>query len=130
MSTADIANSAYIKAERTKVYAKFEINLQVLDVESGASFRYAYSCNSDALLPSFHSNGSNGSPPQATLSTSYPVSPEDFTLLATGFDSFTGIIGAGNIFIKTGKQIVIKGAIEGGPAESQNIRGSGTWVGA
>ncbi|CAA7262427.1 unnamed protein product [Cyclocybe aegerita] len=45
-----------------------------------------------------------------------------------GFDTFRGNIGNGTIFIRTGKGIVIKGKIHGGPDDGQDIVGSGTWI--
>jgi hypothetical protein len=42
------------------------------------------------------------------------------------FDSFRGNIGAGQIYLKTCKGVVIKGKINGGPSSGQSIIGRGT----
>jgi len=115
-----------IKAGDASTYSKFEITINIINPETDINTKYTYTCNSDVRVKKFWTAGSENHPPDNVLFTIYPEG--DFGDIATGFDSFSGSIGAKKIYIKTGKGIVTKGDIEGGPEEGQTIRGSGTWL--
>ena len=114
-----LTSYATIKAEDTSVYSKFTVKggmwVNPADHDEGV-VATSYSINSDVTVPKFWSG-------DKTLTLLY-----DNDMITGGFDSFRGTVGAGTIFIKTGRGITIKGPISGGPAEGQTIVGSGTWT--
>ncbi|KJA17090.1 hypothetical protein HYPSUDRAFT_146919 [Hypholoma sublateritium FD-334 SS-4] len=110
---------ATIHAEDPTIYSKFTAKggmwVNSLDHDEGV-VAISYSVNSDVTVPKFWSAE------KALLLLADP------DMINGGFDSFRGTIGNGQIFIKTGKGITIKGPICGGPSEGQTIVGSGTWT--
>jgi hypothetical protein len=120
--------TAAIKAGGDSIYSKFRFDCQVMkdlsDPDKG-SYAATFNCNSDVTVPKFWSEGSDKAPkPERTLIGTYT----EWTTQGLGFDSFEGTIGDGRIYLTTGKGIVIKGAIKGGPDEGQTITGRGTWT--
>lgn len=117
--TVIMANTSYatIAAGDNPLYSKFTVKgamwVNPNDHDEG-TVPITYNVNSDVSVSKFWS------------------ADKGLTLLydtySAGFDSFRGTIGAGRIFIKTGKGITIKGPISGGPPEGQTIVGSGTWI--
>ena len=71
-------------------------------------------------VPAFHTKGA---PASMTLGITW-----DYYMQFLGYDTFTGSIGAGRIFISTGKGVIFKGQIEGGPEIGQRFVGAGTWT--
>ena len=118
-STVIMANTSFatIKAEDNAIYSKFTIKGAMwnnpADHDEG-TVTISFNANSDVAVPKFWSD-------DKALVLLY----DGFN---AGFDTFRGNIGAGKIFVKTGKGLTIKGNIYGGPPEGQNFVGSGTWI--
>ena len=104
---------AFIKPQGAEgtVHSKFVLEGAWLDPETEISVRWTYNINSDVSVPAFNSPDALDKPPVYALSGTGWVRDSQFT----GYDSFSGTFGEGRIYIKTGKGLVIKGPIVGGP---------------
>ena len=103
------------------VSTKYVVQVFVPNAETGITKKHTYNINADVTVPSF------GTKPAKQRSLDVTVSDSMQTL---GFDTFTGSIGDGRIYIRTAKGVVMKGEILGGPEDGQTFVGSGTWSSA
>lgn len=115
-----------IRPQDGTLYSKFKLDgemwLNDADHDEG-KVPISFNCNADITVPKFWSDGADKNPPLRSLSGTY----NDWTAQGAGYDSFRGTIGENRIYLKTGKGVVIKGKISGGPTSGQTIVGSGTW---
>jgi len=102
------------------VTSKYTFEDSWTNSETGISTKTVFNINADVTVPVFNSTGA---PKERTLDVTF-----DDKLQRVGYDTFTGSIGEGRIYIRTAKGVVIKGEIEGGPEEGQSFIGAGTWT--
>ena len=104
------------------VATKFTLEGSWSNPETGISVKSVYNMNADVTVPVFNTVG-------APTSKQLDITWQD-KMQFVGYDTFTGSIGENRIYIRTGKGVVAKGAIEGGPADGQTFVGAGTWTSA
>jgi len=102
------------------VASKYTVEGSWYNPNSGITTRSTFNINSDVTIPVFNTRGA---PKEKTLDITWSDAMQ-----FVGYDTFTGSIGDGRIYIVTGKGIVCKGQIEGGPEDGATFVGAGTWL--
>ncbi|KAG8742418.1 hypothetical protein FRC10_001552 [Ceratobasidium sp. 414] len=112
--------ASIVSADHLSATSKYTLITHWIHPQSGIPLAAAFNINADVVVPAFMSTDA---PDQQTLSLEWTTDDQFL-----GFDEFSGEIGAGRIYIRTGKGIKVKGVIVGGPAGGQSFVGAGTWT--
>jgi hypothetical protein len=107
-----------------EIYSKYVIVAKYRAQPDEPFLTLALNVNSDVAVPRFKSRGAtNDANSLASLVVEF-----DRTQDVTGFTTFNGTIGAGQLQLFTTKRVWVHGEIDGGPEKTQTFIGTGTWT--